>query len=126
MIWTGLLSITFRSMSPEAIAALAAEAGLEGIEWGGDLHVPHGDVEAARRVARLTAEAGLAVAAYGSYYRIGVEQPYSFDDVLASASALGAPAVRVWAGDRGSAVADGAWRALATSEANRIAEAAAR
>ncbi|TLS49242.1 TIM barrel protein [Paenibacillus antri] len=128
MIRTGLVSITFRSLTPARVAALAAEAGLEAIEWGGDIHVPHGDVAAAREVARLTREAGLAVAAYGSYYRLaaGAEQAFDFDDVLSTALALGAPSIRVWAGDRGSDGADEAWRARATADARRIAEAAAR
>ncbi|WP_309120866.1 TIM barrel protein [Paenibacillus sp.] len=128
MIRTGLVSITFRSLSPARVAALAAEAGLEAIEWGGDIHVPHGDVAAAREAARWTREAGLAVASYGSYYRLaaGAEQSFDFDDVLSTALALGAPSIRVWAGDRGSEGADDAWRGRATADARRIAEAAAR
>ncbi len=127
MIRTGLLSITFRQLSPEAIVALAKEAELEAIEWGGDIHVPPGDVAAAHAAARLTREAGLAVAAYGSYYRLGVEeQPFPFDAALASAVALGAPSVRVWAGDRGSSEADEAWRARVADDARRVAESASR
>lgn len=44
---TGLVSVTFRQKSVEEIAALTAEAGLSGVEWGGDVHVPPGDREAA-------------------------------------------------------------------------------
>jgi hypothetical protein len=44
MIQTGLVSITFRQLSPPAIIDLVRQAGLEGIEWGGDVHVPHGDL----------------------------------------------------------------------------------
>ena len=49
---TGLVSVTFRQKSVEEIAALTAEAGLSGVEWGGDVHVPPGDREAARRAAQ--------------------------------------------------------------------------
>ena len=95
---TGLVSVTFRQKSVEEIAALTAEAGLSGVEWGGDVHVPPGDREAARRAAQLTRQAGLEVLSYGSYYRC---QPgEDFTPVLESALALGAPRIRVWAGTK--------------------------
>ena len=95
---TGLVSVTFRQKSVEEIAALTAEAGLSGVEWGGDVHVPPGDREAARRAAQLTRQAGLEVLSYGSYYRC---QPgEDFTPVLESALALGAPLIRVWAGTK--------------------------
>ena len=65
----GLVSITFRDLSPEEVVQVAVENGLEGIEWGGDVHVPHGNLAVAKKVARQTAEGGLKVASYGSYYR---------------------------------------------------------
>ena len=54
-----------RKESPEAIVAAAAQAGLQGIEWGGDIHVPCGDIENAKRVSALTEAAGLQTLAYG-------------------------------------------------------------
>ncbi len=39
----GLVSVTFRQLSPEEIVRVAREAGLTVIEWGGDVHVPPGD-----------------------------------------------------------------------------------
>ena len=124
---TGLLSVTFRALPPEDIVRIAAEAGLDAIEWGGDIHVPHGDLEKAAEAARLTRAAGLSVRSYGSYYRLGVEgQPFTFEDVLATAVRLGAPAVRVWAGNRGSAETDESARARVTEDALRSAELARR
>ncbi len=102
----GLVSVTFRALPPDRVASLAAAAGLAGIEWGGDVHVPHGDLAAARRVRRWTVDAGLAVASYGSYWRAGDAAPGEGPDpdaVLSTAEALGAPHVRVWAGRQGSA-----------------------
>ncbi|PRA80326.1 sugar phosphate isomerase/epimerase [Microbacterium sp. MYb66] len=96
----GLCSVTFRELAPEQIIALAADAGLEAIEWGGDVHVPPGDVVRAAEVARATADAGLAVASYGSYFRAGADEPLT--PVLDAAQALGADRVRVWAGRTGS------------------------
>ncbi|MFY9713293.1 MAG: sugar phosphate isomerase/epimerase [Microbacterium sp.] len=105
----GLCSVTFRELTPERIVTLAADAGLEVIEWGGDVHVPPGDVVRAALVARATADAGLAVCSYGSYFRAGVGE--EFTPILDSAEALGADRIRVWAGSVGSAEATGEDRA---------------
>lgn len=104
MIKTGLLSVTFRKTASREIVHLTTRAGLHGIEWGGDVHVPHGDLAAARDARRMTEDAGLAVLAYGSYFRCRPGE--AFEPVLASAVALGAPMIRIWAGERGSAEVD--------------------
>lgn len=105
MLQTGLLSITFRKLSPEEIVQLVEQAGLDGIEWGSDIHVPAGDLETAGKVRALTESAGLQTLAYGSYYRSEptADPQTDFAPVLASASELGAPLIRVWAGTLGSA-----------------------
>lgn len=123
----GLVSITFRRLAPDAIVELARSAGLTDIEWGGDVHAPHGDVDAARRIRRLTEDAGLRTAAYGSYYRVAStsEQSPAFDAVLSSACALGAPVIRVWAGSVDSAAASEAYLDEVASDAHRIASLAA-
>lgn len=120
MLHPGLVSITFRQLSPAQIIELAAECGLVGIEWGGDVHVPPGDVETANRVARETKEAGLRVAAYGSYYRLAEAPPFA--PVLASADALEAPLIRVWAGNKASADATDEDRRRVADDARRVGE----
>ena len=97
---TGLTSISFRKLSVEEIIEITAKAGLDGIEWGGDVHVPAGDVETARAVREKTEAAGLKVLSYGSYYRLGTEMP--FLPVLECAQALGVKTIRIWAGTMGS------------------------
>lgn len=67
----GLVTVTFRQLSPEKIVETAKLAGLEVLERGGDVHVPAGDTRRAREVAVLTQEAGLQTVGYGSYYRVG-------------------------------------------------------
>jgi sugar phosphate isomerase/epimerase len=126
MIRTGLLSVTFRQLVVEDIIPLVVQAGLDGIEWGGDIHVPHGEVKRAEVVGRLTRDAGLQVVSYGSYYRVGVDaaEQSPFQTVLETALALGAPSIRVWAGNRGSADADAAWWSRVTDDFLVIAEAA--
>lgn len=125
IIYPGLVSITFRQLSPSAIIELVTQAQLTGIEWGGDIHVPHGDVATARAVRQQTVDAGLQVVAYGSYYRVSHAETGPFDAVLAAAVALGAPTIRVWAGRQGSDVADeAAWQAV-IEDSRRIADLAA-
>lgn len=125
MLHTGLVSVTFRQLLPAEIIALVRQVGLEGIEWGGDVHVPPGDLAQATRVCRQTQEAGLQVASYGSYYVVGGADETAFERVLETALALNAPTVRVWAGERGSGEAGaGGWDAVA-ADARRIAGLAA-
>ncbi|MFC7787350.1 sugar phosphate isomerase/epimerase family protein [Microbacterium sp. MAHUQ-60] len=92
----GLCSVTFRQLTPAQIVARAADARLEVIEWGGDVHVPPGDPEHAAQVARATTDAGLSVCSYGSYFRAGADE--ALTPILDSAQALGTDRVRIWAG----------------------------
>ena len=126
MIKSGLVSVSFRKLTPQVIVDVCTGAGVAGIEWGGDVHVPHGDLAQARRVRRMTEDAGLAVASYGSYYRVGVAEPCPFETVLETAEALGAPVIRVWAGKKGSVDADPSDRRLVVSDSLRCADLAAQ
>lgn len=125
MLQGGLVSITFRKLDARAVVDLVSTAGLRGIEWGGDVHVPHGDTARAREVGAMTRDAGLRVAAYGSYYRVGVPDGPTFEEVRDSAVALGAPWIRVWPGNAGSADASPEARRAIEQDALRIAELAA-
>ena len=99
---TSLTSVTFRKKSVEEIVDLVAQAGLDAIEWGGDVHVPPTDPAAAAKALALCKEKGIAVSAYGSYYRC--EDGEDFAAVLDAALALETKVIRVWAGRLGSAV----------------------
>jgi len=123
-IRAGLCSVTFRALAPERIIEIAAAAGLETIEWGGDVHVPPGDLARAAAVARATSDAGLAVASYGSYFRAGVEE--SPTAILDTAEALGADRVRIWAGGTGSDDADDAHRAAVVARLRAASDEAAK
>jgi len=101
---TGLCSITFRKHSVDEVIDFAKSAELDGIEWGGDVHVPPGDLELARSVREKTDAADLTIPSYGSYYRCN-DDTEPFSDVLDTARELGAPVIRVWAGAKGSAEA---------------------
>ena len=122
MFLPGLVSITFRQLAVAEIIALVTQAGLAAVEWGGDIHAPHGDEAQARAIARLGADAGLRVAAYGSYYRAGHPESGPFEAVLVSAVALGAPLIRVWAGRQGSGSADKTYFQNVVADSRRIAD----
>ncbi|HWM04215.1 MAG TPA: TIM barrel protein, partial [Actinophytocola sp.] len=99
MVVPGLVSVTFRRHSVVEVVGLVVSTGLSAVEWGADVHVP--TVAAAREAAARCAAAGVAIAAYGSYYRAG--ESADFADVLRTALALGAPRIRIWASRHGSA-----------------------
>ena len=125
MVNTGLVSITFRQLSCPQIIELVRRSGLEAIEWGGDVHVPHGDVRQAAEIRRQTEQAGIRVASYGSYYRVGHDD-VAFGPVLDTAVGLGAPVLRVWGGKRGSQDADEDYVRRVRDDARAIAQAAGR
>jgi len=126
MILPGLCSVTLRSHSPREIVELARECGLSAIEWGGDIHVPHGGTKQADEVRRMCVEYGISTPSYGSYCRLDPECPPSdFTAALDSTLHLGAKTIRVWAGRKPSAEMDDDYRARLVNESRRLAELAA-
>ena len=99
-ISAGLVSVTFRKLTPCEIIARCVTCKLYGVEWGGDIHVPPGNIRLARLVGKMTVSAGLKVASYGSYYNAGksFREGNSFESIRDTAHFLGAPTIRVWAG----------------------------
>lgn len=126
MLKTGLVSVTFRQKTPKEIVDFVKQCGLDGIEWGGDVHVQPGDIENAHYVGQLTRDVGLEVLAYGSYFRPGEQRAEEFTPVLASAKALGAPVIRVWAGAKWSWRADEAYVQQVTKDTQEICDMAAK
>jgi 3-dehydroshikimate dehydratase len=110
----GLCSVTFRDLDPEAVIDIAAGAALTGIEWGADVHLPPGDLARAGQLRERCADHALTCPSYGSYYYPGRSDAAELAPTLATAGALGASTVRVWAAgdprpnhwDRNKAVID--------------------
>ena len=123
----GLCSVTFRSLTAEQVVELAASAGLESIEWGSDVHARPDDLTELDRVRRLTEDAGLVVASYGSYYRAEPDGGSRAEPagLTAAAVRLGARRIRVWAGQSGSADATAEQRADTVAELVRACDIAA-
>lgn len=91
---TGICSVTLRNHIIDEVVAIAADAGLGGVEWGADVHVV--DSDSAEHARSACATAGLKVLSLGSYYRCGTFG--DFEDIVALAVQAGAPRVRIWAG----------------------------
>ena len=127
MIHPGLCSLTLPSLSPEQIISLCNDTGLTHIEWWGKDHVPKGNLTTAATVARLIREAGLFISSYGSYYHSGVSdaQGLAFTDVLKTAVALEAPAIRIWVGGKSSAKHSQSERKSVINDTLRAADLAA-
>lgn len=96
---SGIISVTFRPKSPSEIVSLSKKADLDSIIWGGDVHVPHGDLAAAQKAAELCRNAGIDTSVYGSYYKLSGE---GFENVIKTAEELGSDVIRIWAGTKGS------------------------
>jgi sugar phosphate isomerase/epimerase len=124
MIVPGLVSVTFRRFSCEQIVRLAGEANLRSIEWGGDIHVPPGNREAAATARRLCQSAVIVTSAYGSYYRAGSNA--DFQPILDSALELETNLIRVWAGNVASQDATPDQRRAVIEDLTRICDAAAK
>ncbi|MCX5054721.1 MULTISPECIES: sugar phosphate isomerase/epimerase family protein [unclassified Streptomyces] len=121
----GLCSVTLRHLDAAGVIEAAADAGLECVEWGADIHVPAGDEAVAADVRAATEKAGLAVASYGSYYRAGHTDPAAFGGVLRSAVRLGAPRIRIWAGAAGTEETSPDGRAAVIADTRRAGALAA-
>ncbi len=102
----GFTTTTVRQIKDvESVVELAKEVGADCLEWGGDIHVK--DVETAKKAKKLCDAAGISVAAYGSYYRVGSNDATEWKKICEIASVLGARCIRVWLGKADSEVTDG-------------------
>ena len=99
MFKLGLCSVTFRERPAGDIIGICRDLGLQGIEWGGDIHLkPDTHTGHAEELAGRCAEAGIATPSYGSYFDVLEGEPQDFGPVLSTTMALGADTVRVWPG----------------------------
>ena len=96
----GLVSISFRRLSPERIIALTRDAGLQCIEWGSDVHAPKDDPDRLLTIARMQKAAGLYCCSYGTYFRLGSDDVQELPSYIAAAAALGTNVLRLWCGSR--------------------------
>jgi hypothetical protein len=124
MFRIGISSSAFLLSRPEEVVALARDLGFDGIEWAGDPHLPEGDLEAARSAMMATLRAGMTISSYAPLYRVlpGGGPGIDFSAILATALAINAPMIRVYAGN--AAKLAGADRAAMLGELRRLGDAA--
>lgn len=126
MIIPGMVSATFRDQSPEHIIELCSQAGLKAIEWSENAHILPNDPSGAKILGEKTRSAGLKVAAYGSYYRLGEQEKERINETfkasLISAKAVDAPLIRIWGGKLPSQDVDDENRKRLAEEARMISE----
>ena len=97
----GLVSISFRSYSPEQLVEAVKTAGLTCIEWGSDVHVPCDDLAHVERIAELQRQAGIRCCSYGTYFRLGKDAPETIKPYIQAAKCLGTDILRLWCGTKG-------------------------
>jgi len=125
MLQPGLCSVGFRGLDWQEVLSLCVQAQLKGIEWNA-AHVAPGELELARRVRLWTEGMGLVNCSYGSYYRAGVsEAAMPFERVLETAVNLGAPLVRIWAGNQNAEELSESARAEIVQDLMRVGDLAA-
>ncbi len=96
----GLVSVSFRSHTPEEILKAVKDAGLTCIEWGSDVHAPCNDMARLQEIAELQKKYKIDCSSYGTYFRF-LETP--FDELkgyIAAAKILGTDTLRLWCGNR--------------------------
>lgn len=101
MIIPGMVSATFKDLSIEEVLSIMGKADLKVIEWSENHHIEAGNLSMAREVASKTADKGIDIAGYGSYYRLGKGMDIRVS--LDAASAMGCTQMRIWAGSKASA-----------------------
>ena len=124
----GLVSVTFRGLTPEQIVPLMKKTDLRAVEWGADVHCMPGKTERVKEIRTLCEENGIRVTAYGSYYRVGTHEENApcFEDIVTTAAVLGAPVIRVWAYNKGSADVSADEYAAVVADMKRICALAAK
>lgn len=100
MIRTGLVSISFRGLSPEEIVQEMAKCGLKYVEWGSDVHAPCTDTARLEQIVALQKQYGITCCSYGTYFYLGLTPNEELPAYIRAAKLLGTRTLRVWAGKK--------------------------
>ncbi len=117
----GVVSVSFRDVSPQRILEAAAAAGLSCVEWGSDVHAPAGDRERLDGIAALQRRFGIVCSSYGTYFRLGETSLSELPDHIAAARLLGTDVLRLWCGSKSGADMTAAERDGLLAECRRAA-----
>lgn len=123
MIIPGLVSATFKGLSTHDVLSITDRAGLKVIEWSENHHIIAGNLKMARETAVKTADRGIDIAGYGSYFRLG--KGMDIRTSLDTAAAMGCSQMRIWAGSGASSSLEPDERAALAEELSDVAGVAA-
>lgn len=90
-------SVTFRDKSAKDVLRIAGNNSVTAIEWGGDIHVPPGDMKRAQKIRVEGTSRRIKPISYGSYFTLNCGM--DFQPWLETTLAIGAKNIRIWAGD---------------------------
>ena len=99
----GLVSVSFRTHTPQEIIKAAVGASLSCIEWGSDVHAPCDDIENLKQIAKLQKDYGISCSSYGTYFRLGETPTQELAKYIEAAKILGTDVIRVWCGTKNGA-----------------------
>ena len=99
----GLVSVSFRPLSPRQILEHTKAAKLSWVEWGSDIHAPCRDHARLEEIVALQQEFGISCCSYGTYFRLGITPTEELVDYIHAAKKLGTRVLRLWCGDRSTA-----------------------
>ena len=100
MFYAGLVSVSFRKLSPEEIVRVAVAAGLKYIEWGSDVHAPYTEQDRLQEIKQLQTDYGVRCCSYGTYFRLGITPMEELSGYIRAAKLLGTNILRLWAGNQ--------------------------
>lgn len=112
----GLVSVSFRALSPEVILREMKRAGLSFIEWGSDVHAPKDDKVKLREISEMQKEYGVSTSSYGSYFRLGESDVGELEGYLSAAKMLSADTLRIWSSNNKTRIFEDASRAVKLAE----------
>ncbi len=102
MIKSGLVSVSFRGLSPEEILTECSKLGIGYIEWGSDVHAPCDNEERLKEICRLQKSMGISCCSYGTYFRAGKDSAEDLRKYIAAAKLLETDTLRIWCGTKNS------------------------
>ncbi|MBQ8358413.1 MAG: sugar phosphate isomerase/epimerase [Oscillospiraceae bacterium] len=97
---TGLVSISFRKLTPEEVISAAANAGLKMIEWGSDVHAPRDQIDRLEEIVQLQKKYGVGCCSYGTYFYLGRDPVEQIPEYINAAKTLGTDTLRLWCGTK--------------------------
>lgn len=100
MFVPGMVSATFKYMDIDGVLSVMDRASLHAVEWSENHHIKAGDLAMARETAAKTADKGIDIVGYGSYYRLGEGMDIRIS--LDTAASMGCTQMRIWAGKKAS------------------------